>query len=166
MILTTWAKRVGLSALATGLLTAVATPASAATATVLRFEISAGATVPCALGGAGEEVLVEGTVTMVVQQQTDAAGGTHFVLHANYDSLVGVGLTSGTVYHAVATEGATSHDIEPFVGPPYSFTDTLHVRFVGPGPDNDFVVAETVHVTVNAEGVVTAEHQDLRIDCT
>jgi hypothetical protein len=52
------------------------------------------------------------------------------------------------------------------LGPPSSFTDTRHVRFVGQGPDNDFVIAETVHVTVNADGVVTAEHQDLRIECT
>ena len=98
-------------------------------------------------------------------RRTDAAGGTHFVLHANYDSLAGTGLTSGTVYRAVATEGATSHNFDPFVGPPYSFTDTRHVRFVGRGPDNDFIVTETVHVTVNAEGVVTADHQDFRVDC-
>jgi hypothetical protein len=102
---------------------------------------------------------------VVVQQETDAAGGTHFVLHANYDSLVGTGLTSGTVYHAVATEGATSHNFDPFVGPPYSFTNTRHVRFIGAGPDNDFIIAETVHVTVNAEDVVTAEHQDFQVDC-
>jgi hypothetical protein len=109
--------------------------------------------------------MVEGTVLTVVQQQTDPAGGTHFVLHANYDSLVGTGLTSGTVYHAVATEGTTSYDFDPFVGPPYSFTDTRHVRFIGAGLGNDFIIAETVHLTVDAQGVVTAEHQDFRVDC-
>ena len=166
MISSTRAKRIGLAGLAAGLLAIAGQPAAGATgATVVRSEISAAATVPCALGGAGEEVLVEGTVLTVVQQQTDAAGGTHFVLHANYDSLVGTGLTSGTVYHAVATEGATSHNFDPFVGPPYSFTDTRHVRFIASGPGNDFVIAETVHVTVNAQDVVTAEHQDFRVDC-
>lgn len=165
MINTTRAKWIGLAGLAAGLFAMTGQAAAADGATVVRSEISAVAQVPCALGGAGEEVLVEGTVLTVVRQQTDAAGGTHFVLHANYDSLVGTGLTSGTVYHAVATEGATSYDFDPFVGPPYSFTNTRHVRFIGRGPDNDFIIAESVHVTVNAEGVVTADHQDFQVDC-
>jgi len=165
MISRTWTMRIGLAGLAVGLLALAGQPAAAAGATVVRSELSGSAQVPCALGGAGEEVLVSGTFLMVVRQETDAAGGTHFVLHANYDSLVGTGLTSGTVYHAVATEGDTSHNFDPFVGPPYSFTDTRHVRFIGRGPGNDFIIAETVHVTVNANDVVTAEHQDFRVDC-
>ena len=166
MISSMHVKRIGLAGLAAGVLAVAGMPAAAAAgATVVRSEISAGATVPCALGGAGEEVFVEGTVHTVVQQRTDAAGGTHFVLHANYDSLVGTGLTSGTVYHAVATENATSHNFDPFVGPPYSFTNTQHVRFIGRGPGNDFIIAFTAHVTVNAQDVVTAEHVDFRVEC-
>jgi hypothetical protein len=159
-------KRIGLALLAAGLLTVAGIPAAVADgATVVRSELSAFATVPCALGGAGEEVLVEGTVTQVVRQETDASGGTHFVVHANYNSLVGTGLTSGTVYHAVATENMTSHNFAPFVAAPYNFTSTQHVRFIGRGPGNDFIVVDTAHVTVNAQDVVTAEHEDFRVDC-
>lgn len=159
-------RKIGLAAIVAGLLAVIGqTPAAAEGATVVRTELSASATVPCALGGLGEEVVVEGTVLTVLLQTTDASGGTHFVLRASYDSLVGTGLTSGTVYHAVATEGTTSYDFDPFVGPPYNLTDTEHVRFVGRGPDNDFSVTTTIHFTVNAEDEVTAEVQDLRIDC-
>jgi hypothetical protein len=159
-------KRIGVAALAAGVLAVAGMPAAVADgATVVRSELSAFATVPCALGGVGEEVLVEGTALTVVRQESDAAGGTHFVLHTNYDSLVGTGLTSGTTYHAVATENETSHNFQPFVGPPYSFTFTQHVRFIGQGPGNDFIIADTAHVTVNAEGVATAEHEDFRVDC-
>ena len=55
--------------------------------------------------------------------------------------------------------------VDPFVGPPYLFTNTRHVRFVGQGPDNDFSIRETVHVTVNAEDEVTAEHISFEVDC-
>jgi hypothetical protein len=134
-------------------------------ATVTRSQISAGAFVPCALGGAGEDVLVEGTFTMVLAASTDAAGGTHFVLRANYDSLSGTGLTSGTRYRAVATEGSSSHNFDPFVGAPYSVTFTEHVRFVGAGPGNDFTVIVTNHATVNANDELTVERTDLTVSC-
>jgi hypothetical protein len=162
----TRARQIGLAGIVAGLLTVAGQiPAAADGATVVRTELSAAATVPCALGGIGEDVLVDGTALLVIFQTTDASGGTHFVLRANYDSLVGAGLTSGTIYHAVATEGTSSYDFDPFVGPPYSFTNTRHVRFVGQGPDNDFSITETVHVTVNAEGEVTAEYSSFQIDC-
>jgi hypothetical protein len=162
----TRAKQIGLAGILAGLLAVTGqVPAAADGATVVRTELSAAATVPCALGGVGEEVVVAGSVLTVLLQTTDASGGTHFVLRANYDSLVGSGLTSGTVYHAVATEGTSSYDFDPFVGPPYSLTHTQHVRFIGRGPDNDFSVTTTIHFTVNAKGEVTAEVQDLRIDC-
>jgi hypothetical protein len=60
---------------------------------------------------------------------------------------------------------ASTNTLDPFVGPPNSFTNTQHVRFIGRGPGNDFIVAFTAHVTVNAEDVVTAEHVDFRVDC-
>lgn len=158
--------QIGLAGIVAGLLAVTGqAPAAAEGATVVRTELSAAATVPCALGGLGEEVLVEGTIHTVVFQSTDASGGTHFVLRANYDSLVGTGLTSGTMYHAVATEGTSSYDFDPFVGPPYLFTNTRHVRFVGQGPNNDFSITETVHVTVNAEDQVTAEHSSFEVHC-
>jgi hypothetical protein len=148
-------------------LAALAAPsaAAAAGATVTRSPISASTFVPCALGGAGEQVLVQGTITTVLMTSTDAAGGTHFVLRSNYDSLVGSGQTSGTLYHAVATEGSLSHNFDPFTGPPYNFTFTEHVRFVGAGPGNDFTVTVLNHVTVNANDEVTADRSVLSVSC-
>jgi hypothetical protein len=148
-------------------LAALAVPSAAAAdgATVTRSPISASAFVPCALGGAGEQVLVQGTVHTVLVANTDAAGGTHFVLRSNYDSLAGSGQTSGTLYHAVAAEGSSSHNFEPFVGPPYNFTFTEHVRFVGAGPGNDFTVTVNNHVTVNANDGLTANRSVLSVSC-
>jgi hypothetical protein len=148
-------------------LVALAAPSAAVadSATVTRSPISASAFVPCALGGAGEQVVVQGTVKTVIVANTDAAGGTHFVLRSNYDSLVGSGQTSGTLYHAVATEGSSSYNFEPFVGPPYNFTFTEHVRFVGAGPGNDFSVTFNNHSTVNANDELTANRSVLSVSC-
>jgi hypothetical protein len=157
---------VGLALLAGALVVMTSQPATAAEgATVTRVDLGAATQVSCALGGAGEEVVVQGTIHTVLIQTTDSAGGTHFVLRVNYSGMTGTGLTSGTIYRAVATEGSTSHDFDPFVGPPYSFTSTTHVRFVGRGPGNDFTVVSLIHVTVNAQDQVTAELQELRVDC-
>jgi hypothetical protein len=159
-------KHIGLAGVTAALIFVAAQPVNAAdAATVTRSDLSAGVFVSCALGGVGEDVLVAGTITTVLRTSTDASGGTHFVLRANYDSLSGTGLTSGTRYRAVATEGDTTHNFDPFVGPPYSFTSTRHVRFVGQGPDNDFTVIDTSHVTVNANDEVTVIHDDIRVDC-
>jgi hypothetical protein len=148
-------------------LVALAAPSAAAAdgATVTRSTISARTFVPCALGGAGEEVLVSGTVTTVVVESTDASGGTHFVLRSNYNSLAGTGLTSGTRYHAVATEGSSSHNFEPFAGPPYTFTFTEHVRFVGAGPGNDLTLTFSNHFTVNANDELTVNRVVQSVSC-
>ncbi|MBA3852413.1 MAG: hypothetical protein H0X59_08635 [Chloroflexi bacterium] len=156
---------IGLVGIVGGLVIVTGQPAVAAGATVVRSEISAGAFVPCALGGAGEDVLVEGTVHTVVRTSTDGSGGTHVLVRANYDSLSGTGLTSGTSYRAVATEGSTSHNFEPFVGAPYNITGTRHVRFIGRGSASDFTVIDRFHVTVNARDEITVQHQDIRITC-
>ena len=166
MVSSTRARQIGLAGIVAGLLAVTGqVPAAAEGATVVRADLSVATFVPCALGGVGEEVLVEGTGVFVVFQSTDASGGTHFVLRATFGAAVGTGLTSGTIYHAVGTEGTSSYDFDPFVGPPYLLTNTRHVRFVGQGPDNDFSIRETVHVTVNAEGGVTAEHISFEVDC-
>ncbi len=76
-------RTLGLAAIVAGLFTVTGqVPAAAEGATVVRTELSTATFVPCALGGVGEEVLVEGSGVFVLFQSTDASGGTHFILRS------------------------------------------------------------------------------------
>jgi hypothetical protein len=38
-------------------------------------------------------------------------------------------------------------------------------RIIGQGPGNKFLVHETAHITINANGTVTVNHDNLSFDC-
>lgn len=124
-------------------------------ATSTSFPISASATLACANGGAGDTVIVSGTAHEVVRQQVDANGGAHFLVRLNYEGLRGTS-ASGSTYVGVAHEVFTSHNFDPFVGPPYNFTFNEQVSFIGQGNAPSFTSKTVNHVTVDASGDVTS----------
>jgi hypothetical protein len=128
------------------------------------FPISVFAFVPCAAGGAGEEVFVSGKAHVVIKETIDGSGGTHFLIHLNYQGLTGVG-DSGTVYRGIGTEGVSYHNFAPFVGAPYSLTETRSIQFLGRGPNNNFIIHEVMHVTINANDEITSSFDVQRIEC-
>jgi hypothetical protein len=50
---------------------------------------------------------------------------------------------------------------------PFPALDTYvnNFRIIGAGPGNNYSVHQTLHITVNANGVVTTEHGRADIDC-
>ena len=52
-----------------------------------------------------------------------------------------------------------------FVNGQFSDTFVNNFRIVGHGPGNDFLVRETFHVTVNANGVVTVDAGQFTTSC-
>ena len=118
--------------------------------------------VPCANGGAGELVLIEGTLHVL----------THVTINGNEANIkeqfqpqgaTGVGLTSGDTYQAVG--GTKFHDTIPLTGGAQTFTLVNNFRLIGPGPGNNFQVHQNVHVTVNANGEVTTEIDNSSAEC-
>ena len=141
-----------------------AAPALGQVTTNESFPIAVVAFVPCAAGGAGEEVVVSGTAHVVIEETIVSSGGTHFFLHVNYQGLTGVG-ESGTVYRGIGTESESFHNFEPFVGAPYGLTTTRNLQFLGRGPNNNFIVHGVSHVTINANDEVTSSFDVQRIEC-
>jgi hypothetical protein len=132
--------------------------AEAPTTVSFKFRIGVPAFVPCALGGAGEEVETSGTAHMVIHLAHD--GITYGVTHANYQGLSGTGLTSGDKYRAVSAETDVTPTAKFNV-----VTITEVIQFIGQGPNNNFRIYFLFHFTVNANGEGTASLNRFRVEC-
>jgi hypothetical protein len=116
--------------------------------------------VPCAAGGAGELVVFTGNLHVLLTTTLDNAGGFHAKTHFQPQGLTGVGMTTGAKYQAT---GVTQDNLNGTVGSTYTFVNNF--RIIGQGPGNNYLVHENYHITVNANGTVTVEHDNFTIDC-
>src|SRR5262245_21852628 len=75
-------------------------PAFAALAATssIKVPIAIGVFVPCAVGGAGEIVVLRGDLHLLNHFTFDAAGGLHVKTHAQPQGITGVGSVSGDKY--------------------------------------------------------------------
>jgi hypothetical protein len=148
---------------ALGLVAVSAPPAvgaSTAYTVSVRFPIELTVFVPCAADDAGEEVDLSGTLHDLFHLTLDGAGGFHFAASDNPQGVVGTGLTTGDVYHAVGVTRSTSSGR---VGTVDTYVNNFYI--VGTGPGNNFRVHETFHVTVNANGTLTAYVDKFFVTC-
>jgi len=117
--------------------------------------------IPCAARGAGELVDLIGVVQAVFSVTPDASGGQHVATHVNLAGVSGIGLTTGNKYQASQADSFVSNS----GGTATEFTLVNNFLMTAPGPGNNLRVHELVHVTVDANGNVTAEIENITIDC-
>ena len=118
--------------------------------------------VPCANGGAGEDVLVEGTLH-IQQHITINDNRVTLKTHAQPQGADGVGQTTGDLYQGV---GVTQEvDTLPLIGGATEFTFVNNFRLIGQKTDNNLQEHQTIHVTINANGDVTNTVDNTTIDC-
>ena len=119
--------------------------------------------VTCANGGAGELVDITGTLH-VVQHGTVADNGSHGgFAHSQLQWAKGVGQSTGDVYQ---TGGVTQIVEFDALGPQMITTTADNVLLIGPGPGNNRRVHMTIHLTVNANGEVTADVNIVEVTCS
>jgi hypothetical protein len=116
--------------------------------------------VPCANGGAGELVTFEGPLHVLITVTLDNRGGFHAKSHFQPQGLSGTGADTGDKYQAT---GVTQDHFNGKVG--LTFTSVNNFRIIGQGKGNNFLVHENLHLTINANGVATAVHDNFSIDC-
>ena len=113
---------------------------------------------PCA----GEIVAVNGTLrTVMSSTQNQAWNRTR--RFTSYQELAGVGLTSGTTYRAIGVSHESSAVYKGFY--PRGFTAVDNFKLVPEGGGDTLIVHQTTHVTVNAEGTLTASFDHPRLEC-
>ena len=123
------------------------------------FPIQLTVFVPCANGGAGEDVLLSGNLHSLFHI-TINDNSLHVKVHDQPQGISGTGLVTGDKYQAT---GVTQEEFNTSFGLTNTFINNF--RIIGQGSGNNFLVHENFHITVNANGTVTALHDNFRIDC-
>jgi len=117
--------------------------------------------IPCANGGAGEDVSLTGTVRIVWKETNNNQRFT-FTLHAIPDGITGVGLSTGDNFTAIGgSQTAVTGTIE--YGGQYSATYIQQMRFAGQGIS--FVVKYKFHITVTSDGQISTRIDEEKVEC-
>ncbi|HVG07523.1 MAG TPA: hypothetical protein VNM67_07440 [Thermoanaerobaculia bacterium] len=157
--MTTFAGIVGIGVF---LMAALAAPVQAEVVVNDSTEIALVAFVPCANGGAGELVELTGPLHTLISftiNGNNVSGLSHF----QPQGISGVGLTTGDTYHATGV--TTDHFKGSFNNGQFNETYVNNFRIIGQGPGNNFLVHENFHFTINANGELTAVHDNFSIEC-
>jgi hypothetical protein len=111
----------------------------------------------------GESVLIEGYFHEVFHLTFDGNGGLLFRGQLNPQNVVGTGLSTGATYRF----SGTVNEVERFAAADgavsLTFIDQHH--FIAKGVSENTVMQETLHLTINANGEVTSEVENLVLQC-
>jgi hypothetical protein len=110
----------------------------------------------------GDLVSLTGTLHEQFHITIDSAGGANLEDHFNPQDVTGTGSPSGAKYQAT---GVTRDNANFTPGALFVTTFVNNFRIIGQGPDNNFMVHENAHVTVNPNGTVTSFHDNFSITC-
>jgi len=116
--------------------------------------------VPCANGGAGENVTLFGDLHDKLDLTFNNAGGVHIKVQDDPQGISGVGETTGLKYQA---NGVTQTELDLGFGAEETIIDNF--RIIGQGPDNNLTVHENFHITINADGSLTSFHDNFSAEC-
>jgi hypothetical protein len=127
-----------------------------------RTDISITVFIPCAAGGAGEVVDLSGPLHTLI---SFTINGNHVsgYYHFQPQGITGTGETTGLKYEATGiTQQSFSGSLQ---NGQLALTFVNNFRIIGEGPGNNFLVHETLHVTINANGTATVSFDNLTVDC-
>jgi hypothetical protein len=138
------------------------TPAYAAVVVNDKTIIDLTVFVPCAANGAGEIVALNGPLHTLVSFTINSNNVSGY-FHSQPQGIVGVGGTTGTKYQAT---GITQQSFKTaFQNGQANLTYVNNFRIIGQGPGDNLLVHETLHITINADGLLTVFHDNFSVDC-
>ncbi len=140
---------------------AASAPAAATTVTTNeQVPVTVFAFVPCANDGAGELVILTGTLHVLTHVTIDDQGGLHVRQQFQPQNVSGTGLTTGDTYRGT---GITETEFNATAA--LEQTSINNFRIIGQGPDNNFLVHSTTHVTITPNGDVATVVDNSSIEC-
>jgi len=117
--------------------------------------------VPCANDGAGEIVLVEGTLH-VQNHLTINNNRLSLKTHFQPQGAVGTGTVTGDKYRAT---GVTQEQDATGVIGASEFTLVNNFRLIGQGPDNNLQVHQLIQITIDANNFIRSNVINTTVDC-
>jgi hypothetical protein len=144
------------------LLASMIVPANAAVQANDTTEINLTIFIPCAAGGAGETVDLTGPLHTLITFTINGNNVSGF-FHFDPQGISGTGETTGAKYQATGvTQESFKNSLQNGQA---NETFVNNFRIIGQGPGNNFLVHETLHFTINADGAVTVSHDNFSADC-
>jgi hypothetical protein len=126
------------------------------------FPIDIRVFIPCAAGGTGEVVDLSGSLHAVFSTTVNG-NNVHFHVLFDPQGATGVGETTGVKYQGT---GETRFDLNAdVVAFPLVVTFVNNFKIIGQGPNNNLLVHENFHVTINADGTLTAFLDNFSFTC-
>lgn len=145
------------------LMLSAATPSQAA-ATTFRDSITVPYDVVLYNACTGEDVALTGELSITAHTTIDGQGGIHSKFTLVPHNVRGTGLSSGITYKAVGGARSTFNADADFA--PLAITSTSMFNLVSQGSSDNFQVRYTFHLTVNANGELTAVVDNFTLKCT
>jgi len=108
--------------------------------------------VPCANDGAGETVVLGGTLLLITHTTVKPSGEAVTKFHLSPQGVNGIGVTTGDIYRGV---GVTQHVAVSKAGLPIRATYENNFGIIGPGPGNNLFQHMVLVVTLDANGQIT-----------
>jgi len=154
--------RMLLSLVVVFLVVSISALGSASTQTLsMEIPLAFSMSIPCANQGNGEVVDFSGTLHAVFSSTVNG-NNIHLNLLFNPQGIKGLGETTGDVWQAT---GETREDMTASISA-FPFTNTFVNNFkLIDGRGGSFLIHENFHVTVNANGTVTALHDNFTFTC-
>jgi hypothetical protein len=147
------------AALALCMLSAPNLASAQATTTTTNLELPLSTTLAACTG---ELIDFTGTIHLVIQSVTTPSGTFKITIHSNNQDVSGTGTQSGATFRFQAIANTT--ELSSVVAAQET-TTIIDFRIIGPGPNNNFLLQETFHVTVNANGEATATVNQISAKC-
>ena len=130
--------------------------------TNLSLPMTVTAFVPCAAGGAGETVNLSGNLH-VLMTLTVNVNHVESSLQFQPEGISGTGSVTGEKYQGTGmTRSSFSADVAGF---PFTTTFVNNFRIIGQSKGNNLLVHENFHLTINANGSVTASMDNFSMEC-
>jgi hypothetical protein len=140
---------------------ALAPAVAAGQATTTTTNVIVDETIPADNPCTGEVIVFTIRAHLLLHTTTDASGGTHHVVRAHGQRVFGVSDT-GTRY--VGKILATTSDQNNGSNPQNAFSDRFHFHVVSQGGSDNFFLEVRMHVTVTANGEVSASSNEFRAE--
>ena len=120
--------------------------------------------VSCANNGTGEIVDLTGNLHALFITSSSSSGNVTVKFHFNPQDVIAVGRTTGNIYQGTGvTQMIATYD--GITGYPFVSNYVNNYRLIGKGSGANYLVHSNVHITINANGTVTASVDNSSVDC-
>lgn len=110
----------------------------------------------------GEDVAFGGTLHLASHETFSGSDNFTLIQHIQPQGVTGVGLTSGAKFNLTGIDRQTTQVAGPL---PFVLSYVNRYHIVGTGQAPSFMVQQTFHVTVNANGEITSKPGKLEAVC-